>query len=397
VYRTEPTTTVEEQRCNRFPSITVKNFANTLCVMRVEAADAVEFFGAHGLPVGAANVTAKPGKRHRQPLYNTGKAFDAHQRHVAQAAAAEQRQRHHDAVRKSMQQRATKQLFTTQQHNNYMREEQLGTTLREQPATAQNKHGSPVRRPRSAPATKDWRYYRRQGFIWTDLYHTSQSSESRMRTVVQPQFIERDRDFLNSLIATVQREDEVAAAEAAEHLEMVAKQREQFKLKQQRSRARQAQLQGGVSAALNMCTSTSTLKLDRTRSLSPGLTELAQPKKQFSKSRVLLTAGHSDMKGLLCTDPALVDVMPWHLQHEPRQLAAEQRLTKQRVRTATTTNCSSSKQQQQQRPHSAAAAVAYRHTMYAKSSTEKHLNSDVETCSQSSSDTDNISYWMSRT
>jgi hypothetical protein len=367
--------------------------------MRVEAADAVEFFGAHGLPVGAANVTAKPGRRHRQPLYNTGKAFDAHQRHVAQAAAAEQRQRRHDAVRKSTQQRATKQLFTTQQHNNYMREEQLGTTLREQPATAQNKHGSPVRRPRSAPATKDWRYYRRQGFIWTDLYHTSQSSESRMRTVVQPQFIQRDRDFLNSLIVTVQREDEVAAAEAAEHLEMVAKQREQFKLKQQHSRARQAQLQGGVSAAAATM-STSTLKLDRTRSLSPGLAELAQPKKQFSKSSVLLTAGHIDMKGLLCTDPALVDVMPWHLQHETRQLAAQQRLTKQRARTAAITNnnnSSSSKQQQQQRPHSAAAAVAYRHTMYAKSSTEKHLTSDVETCSQSSSDTDNISYWMSRT
>jgi hypothetical protein len=364
--------------------------------MRVEAADAVECFGAHGLPVGTTNVTAKPGKRHRQPLYNTGKAFDAHQRHVAQAAAAEQRQRRHDAVRKSTQQRATKQLFTTQQHNNYMREEQLGTTLREQreePAAAQSKHGSsPVRRPRSAPAVKDWRYYRRQGFIWTDLYHTSQSSESRMRTVVQPEFIERDRDFLQSLIAIVQHEDEVAAAEAAEHLEMVAKQREQFRLKQQGNRTRQAQLQTGVSATLTM--STSTLKLDRTRSLSPGLTQLAQPKKQFSKSSVLLTAGHSDMKGLLCTDPALVDVMPWHLQHETRQVAAEQRLSKQLARTASTR--SSSSKQQQQRPHSAAAAVAYSHTMYAKSSTEKHMNSDVETCSQSSSDTDNISYWMSR-
>eukprot|EP00953_Heterococcus_sp_UTEX-ZZ885_P016188 9118-Heterococcus_DN1.PRE.1 len=174
---------------------------------------------------------------------------------------------------------------------------------------------------------------------------------------------------------------------------MVAKQREQFRLKQQRSRARQAQAQGGVSAAVATM-STSILKLDRTRSLSTSLTELAQPKKQFSKSSVLLTAGHSDMKGLLCTDPALADVMPWHLQHETRQLAAQQRLTKQRARTAALPNSSS--KQQQQRPHSAAAAVAYRHTMFAKSSTEKHENSDVEICSQSSSDTDNISYWMSR-
>eukprot|EP00953_Heterococcus_sp_UTEX-ZZ885_P016246 9144-Heterococcus_DN1.PRE.3 len=184
---------------------------------------------------------------------------------------------------------------------------------------------------------------------------------------------------------------------------MVAKQREQFRLKQQRSRARQAQAQGGVSAAVATM-STSILKLDRTRSLSTSLTELAQPKKQFSKSSVLLTAGHSDMKGLLCTDPALADVMPWHLQHETRQLAAQQRLTKQRARTAALPNnnnnnssSSSSKQQQQQRPHSAAAAVTHRHTMYANSSTEKQLTSDVETCSQSSSDADNISYWMSRT
>jgi hypothetical protein len=363
--------------------------------MRVAAADAVECFGKHGLPVGTANVTAKPGKRHRQPPYNTGKAFDAHMRHVAQAAAAEQRQRRHDAARKSTQQRATRQLFTTQQHNNYMREEQLGTTLREQAAAAaQSKHGSPVRRPRSAPAIKDWRYYRRQGYIWTDLYHTSQSSETRLKTVIQPEFVKRDRDFLQSLIATVQREDEAAAAEAAEHLEMVAKQREQFRRKQQRNRARQAHLQQtGTSAVAGMLT----LTADRSQMLSPGLSTLAQPKKQFSKSSVLLTAGHSDMKGLLCTDPALVDVMPWHLQHETRQLAAEHRLARQLARTAAARSSSSKQQQQQQqRPHSAAAAVACRHTMYAKSTTDKIMNSDVDTCSESSSDTDNISYWMSR-
>lgn len=222
-------------------------------------------------------------------------AIEDHAKYESAVMEKERKKRAHDFERRSNRIVLTKEAFRQRRQHNHALETKTGFVIAQPPAPT----GVYPKRPRNSPIKKNWCFYRRQGFVWTDLYHTP---ECRMKVVVPRAFLEKDVECLSKLISRMEMEEELAAQERNLKLERTAATREHFRERRRAARANTAlQIRGDRS-----------VEQLRPAAVTERLERLATPKPGVDRLKSYVSKSHADTNGLLCTDRALADLLPWH-------------------------------------------------------------------------------------
>ena len=249
------------------------------------------------------------------PKFDVAEAELAYRRSVEKAAQHEQQQRRHDIKRRRCRRAAIREHFVQTRMHNYASEQQLCAMTRSAPTSA-DVRAPPCKRQQqqqhSPVVVKDRRYFNRidQSGAWNNLCITP---VSKLKALVSKCAVEGDQQFVLSLLERVEREDELDRLVQQRHRLAVAEQREKFRKEQLEHQAAIAAA-GFVrpKSATKATTPVCTAAVDR----------LAQPRRLGKRVEALLSCGSSDMRGLLCTNDALVDVLPWHMEHARKQITA---------------------------------------------------------------------------
>lgn len=132
-----------------------------------------------------------------------------------------EREKRHDLRRRALKQRELRGSFRKRRLQNFFRESNLTGTARAQPVPPSvhfegQKH-------RDEPEKKAWPFYRKTGFIWSNLGRTPRN---RLALVVRPISVKRDRECLERLLWKVEQEEEDARTLARLRLDRITTQRE---------------------------------------------------------------------------------------------------------------------------------------------------------------------------
>lgn len=134
--------------------------------------------------------------------------------------------------RRANKKRHLYQIFQCRRYQNFRKEDQITGCTREPPPSPPPPPPPPPRQrheqnrcQRHAETPKDWAFYGRDGFIWSDLGRTP---KARLVAVVPPIAVKREREFIERLLKKVEEEAREARERAIEQSERVAAQRESF-------------------------------------------------------------------------------------------------------------------------------------------------------------------------
>jgi hypothetical protein len=243
--------------------------------------------------------------------------------------------------------------------SNWIKEALLGTAAAPPPSC--ERFDLPEPPPSGAHGSKriqkDWRFYRRDGFLWTDLYHTPQA---RQTLVVNKHTEEGEKEFLRRLQRRLEEEDRKEEVLEAQKMKAVEQQRAAFRKQRERNAVKQQKISPPTPPAMprseRVCRKA---KQPASRPSEPSgrVGQLSRPKKRPLRvsppsPRPAMPSSNpqaadeafpsylesSDTRGLLCCDPALVDLIPWHVQVRRReaQMAKHKQLIGSTITLATT-------------------------------------------------------------
>ncbi|CAM9715783.1 unnamed protein product [Chrysoparadoxa australica] len=233
--------------------------------------------------------------------------------HLERAEKEMERRKSKDLWRKCHRIQTQKQCFRERREANYAKELDIGTAQRKAPAASPAPpEGAPRPRPRPRRVqVKDSRYWRRTGFLWSDLYHTP---KSRLGLVVTPLTVARERELMAVLELRAKEAEELDEKGKQMVAERVEAMRQKFRAK-------------AVQSSQGRCITTPTAK--STKPCSARLQSLSQPSGRHKTARCA-SAPAPDTKGLLCTDAALREALlstrlgaaytwPWHEEERRRR------------------------------------------------------------------------------
>ena len=107
------------------------------------------------------------------------------------------------------------QRFRWRRHHNFERDERQGVPIEEGRTVGRRpRHKEPIPLPKSVGAIKDWRYYRRTGATWTDLYNTPER-RIKLTGLVTKDSLRADIAGLEHICAVVADEQRAAMEEEA--------------------------------------------------------------------------------------------------------------------------------------------------------------------------------------
>lgn len=134
----------------------------------------------------------------------------------------EDRRARHNLRRRSINKKELLEMFRRRRLQNFIAEERVAGTFREQPTPPPSRKEP---RRRLTEPLKDWAFYKRNGFVWSDLGCTP---KSRLALVVPPIAIKRDRECMERLLSKVEEEEMAAAEHVRQRRDRVAAQRERW-------------------------------------------------------------------------------------------------------------------------------------------------------------------------
>ena len=199
--------------------------------------------------------------------------------------------------------------------------------------------------PKHKPVKKDHYYYRRTGFMWSDLVHTP---VERAPFAVPASSIVGDVNALEHIVKELEKEDAVVASKEKRILERVAVLREKARVKSQATKYKSRALRGQTLASAveerrelrqhlalqeqleyeglsisdpgRLAELAGSLPEQDMSAHSPRLNGLAQPKRHYTKKELFMNVGTGDIRGLLVTDPALSEHVSHVKQHGAEQI-----------------------------------------------------------------------------
>lgn len=142
----------------------------------------------------------------------------------------EDRRARHNLLRRAIKKRDLLQKFQRRRLQNFLKEDEVVGCTRAPPLL--QPPPPPSRREpqhnKRSQIPKDWTFYKRNGFIWSDLGRTP---KARLALVVPPIAVKREREFIEQLLRKVEAEDVYTRQRAREQHERVAAQSERLRKK----------------------------------------------------------------------------------------------------------------------------------------------------------------------
>ena len=261
--------------------------------------------------------------------YDTNVAIRAqYEKAAEQQRLAEEHAERSETARRRIRIRQQKARSQRRKVKNYENEIELGieTFGREAPRPPSVN----LKEPKHKPAKKDHYYYRRTGFIWTDLVHTP---VERTPFAIPPASIIGDVKALEYIVKELEKEDAIVESKEKLILERAATMREKSQIKSLNTKFKSRALRARTLAsaveerrelreqlALQEQLEYEGLTVNEPRRLaqlaghlpeqdcsaySPRSNNLALPKRHYKKKELFMNVGTGDIRGLLVTDPAL--------------------------------------------------------------------------------------------
>lgn len=144
----------------------------------------------------------------------------------------EDRRARHNLRRRAIKKRDLMHKFQRRRLQNFLREDGVVGCTRAPPVVPSlPPPATPVpskREPQRSQILKDWAFYKRNGFVWSDLGRTP---KARLALVVPPIAVKQEREFIEQLLRKVEAEDVLNRQRANEQHERVAAQRERLRKK----------------------------------------------------------------------------------------------------------------------------------------------------------------------
>lgn len=140
----------------------------------------------------------------------------------------------HNLRRRAIKKKDLLHKFQHRRLQNFLKEDDVVGCTRAPPVVPPPSPTTPVPPKRDlhhkkrSQIPKDWAFYRRNGFIWSDLGRTP---KVRLALVVPPIAVKREREFIEQLLKKVEAEDILNRQRAKEQLKGVAAQRERLRKK----------------------------------------------------------------------------------------------------------------------------------------------------------------------
>lgn len=153
-----------------------------------------------------------------------------HKRYVESRNQEEERRARHNLRRRAIKKRELVETFRRRRLQNFVAEALVTGPTRARPQPPPSERDPHHRRhhPRlDEPPPKDRAICKRNGFIWSDLARTP---KARLSLVVPPIAVKRDRECLERLLSTVEKEELEAREGVRRQRERIAAQHERWQL-----------------------------------------------------------------------------------------------------------------------------------------------------------------------
>lgn len=148
--------------------------------------------------------------------YCTPSFIAEHNRATQLRKDEEEKRARHDLRRRATKKHDIMDRFRRRRLQNFADEVQITGTARARPPPPSRRE---PRQRRNEPTKKDWAYYKRTGFVWSDL---GSIPKSRLALLVRPMTVKRDRECMERLMARVEQEDKEIREQKFRHHERIS-------------------------------------------------------------------------------------------------------------------------------------------------------------------------------
>lgn len=163
-------------------------------------------------------------------------ASTEHARIVEIRTEEENRHARHNLRRRAIKKRELIETFQRRRVQNFLKEEKVTGCTRAPPLSLRQEEKQQQQQQRHQRYSEippqdqgqDRVFYKRDGFIWSDL---SRTPKSRLSTVVPPIAVKREREFIEWLLAKVKAEDVESQEREREQHERIAAQRAHLRMR----------------------------------------------------------------------------------------------------------------------------------------------------------------------